>query len=287
MSLKSTIGRCFERAETLDLEPDRPHVRATRPTARRRAPSIRSSAMPCECRNSPKSSCGLRPRWSRRFGRTASSGTSTRTSTTRGPRSRRTSSARLAWRSPRTTTRSHGSSGISIAASSSIDPRRVRRRRPADEPAGADVGRDAGRGGDDVDLLGVIALTEVELQRRTAVVQRGAGRDPLGAVQVPERAVADRRRERCGGDGVLVDEVRRPLAPALQGAEDERVGDEDVHGVIGERPAERLDQQPKAVAVALGVLERLGIHEICGTHDAALGDERQHGDAHRRAVSRS
>ena len=52
-----------------------------------------------------------------------------------------------------------------------------------------------------------------------------------------------------------------------------------------ERSAQRLDQQTQAIAVALGVLERLGVHQIGGADDAALGDERQHREPHGRAIS--
>ena len=63
------------------------------------------------------------------------------------------------------------------------------------------------------------------------------------------------------------------------------MGGQDVDGVLVEPGAEGLDQEPQPVAVALGVLERLGVHQVGGPHDAPLGDERQHGDPHGGAVA--
>ena len=273
-----------ERAEALQLETERPHGVSASSSSSPNSVRTRSSTTPSPARYSSNSSWGLRPRWSRRRWRRPPA------ARPGGRRRRRARAARGRRRPARP--------GAVLA------PRRAatgRRRRPArraprsSRPAsaavgraqrhGADVGRDAGRDRDDVDLLDLLALAEVELQRRPAVVQRRPGRDPLRTVEVAERAVADRRGERLGRDGVLVDEVGRPFPTARLGAEHERVGGQHVDRVLVEAGAERLDEQAQPIAVALGVLERLGVHQVGGPHDAPLGHERQHGHPHRRAVA--
>ena len=157
-----------------------------------------------------------------------------RTSTTPGPSSWRTSSARPARRGPRTVTRSHGSPSMDSAASSSMVPCTERSGRPALSGTARTSAGTPGSEVDDVDLLALLALAEVQLQRRAAVVQGWAGGDALRAVEVAERAVPDGRRERRRGHGVLLDQVGRPLAASGRRAEDEGVGGEHVHGVGAE-----------------------------------------------------
>ena len=242
MSVKSTAHALAEGAEALQLQPERPHGAPSRRrrAARRTAPGPRSSSTPSPARYSSNSSCGLRPWWSSlAAAAVARPGASMRTSTTPGPSSWRTSSASPARRGPRTTTRSHGSPSmveLGELVERAVDGAQRAARRQANRP---DVGGHARLERDDVDLLGLLALAEVELQRRAAVVQRRAGRDALRPVQVAEGAVADRGGERRGGDGVLVDEVGRSLAAAGDGAEHEGVGGEDVRPCPGGSRAHR------------------------------------------------
>ena len=104
-----------------------------------------------------------------------------------------------------------------------------------------DIGRCARLEGDHVHLLDLLGLAEVQLQGRTAVVERVP--DRLRTVEVPERAVPDRDGEGLCRDGVLLDQVGRTFATSGLAAEYEGVGREQVHGVGAERLAQSFDQQ--------------------------------------------
>ena len=80
-----------------------------------------------------------------------------------------------------------------------------------------------------------VDFTEVELQRRSAVVDRRRTGDRLSPVEMPERDVAGRRREGRRRDGVLLDEVRGSLATAGRPPRHERVRQQEVDRVGRER----------------------------------------------------
>ena len=107
----------------------------------------------------------------------------------------------------------------------------VRSDRPGRQHHRVDLGRDPGRHRDDVDLLGLIALPEVQRERRAGVVDASTAGDPLRAMEVAERDVRRGGREGRRRDRVLLDEVRGPLAAAGGRAQHEGVGGNDVDGV--------------------------------------------------------
>ena len=101
----------------------------------------------------------------------------------------------------------------------------------------------------------------------------------------PSANVPRRRRERRGEDGVLLDQVGGPLAAAGGATVDERMGDEHVDPVAGERCAQCPDQLVHPLRVRLGLFERGRRHQLLGADDATLRHERDEGDVDRRPVA--
>ncbi len=124
-------------------------------------------------------------------------------------------------------------------------------------------------------------LAEVDLQRRARVPDRRGAGDLLRAVEVPERDVVRVRGERDRADRVVHVRLRRALAATQRRAHHHAVRGDDVHGVIGERRAQRRDHLAHALVVGRDVLARVLAHELLGADDPALREERHERNSHR------
>ena len=123
-------------------------------------------------------------------------------------------------------------------------------------------------------------LAEVELERGAAVPDRAAGVDPLLRVHVPERDVVQPRIvEGLRRDPVVVVHVRGALAARAHRAAHEQMPDEEVDRIVAKRGAQRAHDSGRARGVLLRVIGALLGHQVRGTDDPALRQEREERDA--------